>query len=101
MFMDVPPTPKSAFAEALTNLAATSPVEGYFQFDQPGITHAFLIDPTSSAVNTALGQTQMVNFVARGVVVDPSGTAPAAMVAPVPSVVEQIRLPRVLRILGY
>jgi Bacterial virulence factor lipase N-terminal len=95
------PTPKTGFAAALADLAATSPTEGYFQFDQAGITHAFLIDPTSSASNTSLGQIQMVSFLARGVVVDPTGASPAALAAPVPSVVEQIRLPKVMRILGY
>lgn len=92
------PTPKIDFAAALTS-TATTPVEGYFQFDQAGIGHGFLIDPSASASDTALAQTQMVEFLLRGAVVDPTGAAPAKIA--VPAAARGIRLPPTLKILGY
>jgi hypothetical protein len=53
------PTPKTQSA-ALTPFA-TSPKEGYFQFDQAGIGHGGLLDPAHKA-NAALMQTQLVYF---------------------------------------
>ncbi|HEY4745033.1 MAG TPA: hypothetical protein VIH45_10275, partial [Desulfuromonadaceae bacterium] len=97
------PTPKVDFAAAQSNLAATAPAEGYFQFDQTGINHGFLIDPRASAANTGYAQSQMVNFLLRGVVVDPtpSGVTKPALAGPVPAVAKDVRLPKVLRIFGY
>jgi hypothetical protein len=48
------PIPKVDFAAA--SAAATTPNEGYFQFDQPGVSHGFLLDPTGSAAATGLAQ---------------------------------------------
>jgi hypothetical protein len=93
------PAPKVDFASAL-NGSATTPAEGYFQFDQTGITHAFLLDPRSSAGNTALAQTQMVSYLKRGVVVDPTGALPAASLR-IPAVAREIKLPPRLQILGH
>ncbi|HJU83360.1 MAG TPA: hypothetical protein VJ600_04050 [Holophagaceae bacterium] len=64
-------------AAAIT-AADTTPNEGYFQFDQPGISHGFLLDP-SHPTNIYLGQKQMVYFLGvtgTSIVVDPTQTAP-------------------------
>jgi hypothetical protein len=53
------PAPKTQPA-ALTPLA-TAPKEGYFQFDQAGISHGGLLDPAHPA-NAALMQAQLVYF---------------------------------------
>jgi hypothetical protein len=93
------PAPKTDFAAALNT--ATSPKEGYFQFDQSGINHGFLLDPRSSASNTGLAQKQMVNYLLLGIVVDPTSAALPKAVVGVPSVAGDVRLPPVLHILGY
>jgi hypothetical protein len=48
--------------------SVTTPVEGYFQFPLPDLsaTHSYLMEPGS------LAQVQLLHFLARGVVVDPS-----------------------------
>ena len=93
------PAPKIDFAAALNT--ATSPTEGYFQFDQAGINHAFLLDPRASATNTGLAQKQMVNYLLLGIVVDPTSTALPKAAVGVPSVAGDVRLPPVLHIFGY
>jgi hypothetical protein len=53
--------------------AATGPGEGYFQFDQPGVTHDFLLDPADPDI--LLGQTQLAYFLGitgTALVVDPT-----------------------------
>lgn len=97
------PASKMDFAAALNNSAATTPAEGYFQFDQSGINHGFLIDPRASAANTGLAQSQMVNFLLRAVVVDPTfaGVGKQVTAIEVPAIPYDIRLPSVLRIFGY
>ena len=76
------PVPKTAFA-ALSVLA-TSPSEGYFQFDQTAISHGGLLDPTHPA-NAGLIQKQMLYFLGvtgTTLVVDPTQTSPALPLAP-------------------
>jgi len=63
------PALKVDFAALVTG-TDTTPTEGYFQFDQAGVTHGFLIDPQDSTIT--LGQTQMLQWLLRGVVVDPT-----------------------------
>jgi len=46
---------------AATSPVATTPKEGYFQFDQTGIDHGFLLD-SSTPANTAASQKQMLFF---------------------------------------
>ena len=61
------------FGVAATAPTATTPKEGYFQFDQTGIDHGFLLD-SSIPANTAAGQKQMLFFLGAGgscIVVDP------------------------------
>lgn len=96
------PVPKVDFA-ARNSVGAVTPGEGYFQFDQAGITHGFLIDPRLSAANTGYAQSQMVNFLLFGGIVDPTPTGATKPVSttPVPAIANDIRLPKVLRIFGY
>jgi hypothetical protein len=54
------PTTVKAAAAAYT-AAATSPLEGYFQFNQTGIGHGFLFDNATPA-NTAAAQKQLLFF---------------------------------------
>jgi hypothetical protein len=63
-------TPKAGFmlgagvlktGAAATSPVATSPLEGYFQFNQTGIDHGFLLD-NSTPANTAAAQKQMLFF---------------------------------------
>ena len=72
------PTPAAKVANAATSVASTTPKEGYFQFDQTGIGHAFILNP-ANPVAIDLGQRQLVYWLATGLVVDPtqqSGTLP-------------------------
>jgi hypothetical protein len=94
------PVPKVDFAA--TSPTATGPKEGYFQFDQSGVSHGFLLDPTGSPTATGLGQKQMVYFFATGLVVDSSSASlPKAVAAAIPPLAREILLPPVLDILGY
>jgi hypothetical protein len=61
--------PKTAAAAGTP--AATGPREGYFQFDQPDVSHGFLIDFITSPSSLQLAQRQMVYFVLNDIVVDP------------------------------
>ena len=51
---------------------ASAPMQGYFQFNQPGVSHGSLLDPTGSPTATGLIQRQMVYFLLGGIVVDPT-----------------------------
>ncbi|GFO65583.1 Ig-like domain-containing protein [Geomonas paludis] len=59
-------------APAAGDAAASGPRQGYFQFDQPDVSHGFLIDPVTSPVSFLLGQRQMFYFVSSGLVIDPT-----------------------------
>lgn len=63
------PTPK--VVDAATSVLSTDPKEGYFQFDQTGIGHAFLINP-ANPVAVTLAQRQLVYWLGTGLVVDPT-----------------------------
>jgi len=94
------PAPKVDFAAA--SPLATSPLEGYFQFDQTGVSHGFLLDPTSSPTATGMGQKQMVYFISTGLVVDSSSSSlPKSVAAAVPPMERAILLPNVLDIIGH
>lgn len=98
--VDGAPTAKTGFARAVSE-AGSSPAEGYFQFNQTGIGHSFLID-NSTPANTVLAQTQMVAFLLKGVVVDPTTPGPLAKALPIaPSIAQEILLPPAVKILGY
>lgn len=99
-----PVTFMSPFAVAATSATDTAPTEGYFQFNQTGVSHGFLLDPTASPTATGLAQRQMVYFLKLGIVVDPtvSGTAlPKTAARIVPGLAGEILLPPVLEIFGY
>jgi hypothetical protein len=67
-------------APAAQSALATGPTEGYFQFDQVGISHGGLLDLLNHPVNAALMQKQMMYFLGVAgvsIVVDPTQTAPA------------------------
>ncbi|MEI6214172.1 MAG: hypothetical protein WCP10_08710 [Desulfuromonadales bacterium] len=106
------PAPKVDFAAASNSPDATTPVEGYFQFDQAEIHHSFLINPktvtggaptAATVANTTFAQTQMVNYLLRGIIVDPTpaGVAKLAEGIQVPPISYDLRFPDALNILGY
>ncbi len=81
---------------------ATTPTEGYFQFDQAGIAHGSLLDP-SNITNLMLLQKQMRYFLGitgTSIVVDPTQGAPALPIAPVPMSVD-VQVPARYQILGH
>lgn len=87
---------------AATSATATAPTEGYFQFNQAGVSHGFLLDPTGSAAATTYGQKQMVYFLSAGIVVDPASSGvPKTAARLVPGLAGEILLPPVVNILGY
>ncbi len=93
-------SPKVDFAA--TSATATTPVEGYFQFDQSGVSHGFLLDPTGSATATGLGQKQMVYFLSAGIDVDPTSASLAKSLAKAVSGVSyEVVAPYSMRIFGY
>ena len=94
------PAPKVDFAAA--SAAALTPVEGYFQFDQTGVSHEVLVNPAGSPTATAYAQKQMVYFLRQGIVVDPSATGlPKVVDSIVPGLAGEILLPSIVKILGY
>lgn len=73
-------TPAPKVANAATSASATTPKEGFFQYDQTSIAHAFIINP-ANPLAIALSQRQLVYYLKTGLVVDPtqqSGTLPIA-----------------------
>jgi hypothetical protein len=89
---------------AASSLAATGPTEGYFQFDQPDVTHGFLIDQAHSPTSIQLAQRQMVYYLSSGLVVDPtvsSAALPKLLHQGAGSVSGQVTAPPVMRIFGY
>lgn len=94
------PAPKVDFAAA--SPVALTPKEGYFQFDQTGVSHGFLLDPTGSLTATGMAQKQMVYFLSTGLVVDPSSSSlPKSLAAAIPAIEREILLPKVVDILGH
>jgi hypothetical protein len=91
-------------ATAASDAAAAGPREGYFQFDQPDVTHGFLIDAVSSPVSVQLAQRQMVYFVLTGLVVDPSVSSaalPKMALGSGAGMKWEITPPRIMRIFGH
>ncbi len=86
-------------------VAGATPAEGYFQFKLDGtgtsVGHGFLIDFATPA-NTVLAQSQMVAFLSKGVVIDPTTAGPLAKRAYTGSpLTQEIMFPPVANILGY
>lgn len=101
MFSSLAPvTPK--VANAATSVADPSPKEGYFQFDQANIGHAFILNPANSLA-IALGQRQLVFWLGTGLVVDPtqqSGALPIHAESALPeSMIFQA--PKTIQVLGH
>lgn len=89
-------------ANAAVTGADTTPTEGYFQFDQGGINHSSLLDPTASLANTGLLQKQMRYFLGiTGValVVDPTQGGAALPLAPLSF--PDVQVPEKFLILGH
>jgi hypothetical protein len=89
-------------ANAAVTGADTTPTEGYFQFDQTGINHSSLLDPTASLANTGLLQKQMRYFLGiTGValVVDPTQGGAALPLAPLSF--PDVQVPEKFLILGH
>jgi len=87
------PSPKVDFAAALPVTTATTPSEGYFQFDQAGIGHTFLLQPDAAHPgNIVLGQTQLLYFLGvtgHSVIVDPSAAlAGETVTSALPSIIQ-------------
>ncbi len=93
-------TPAPKVANAAVAPTDTTPSEGYFQFDQTGISHSSLLDP-SNMTNLGLIQRQMRYFLGvtgNTIVVDPTqGTA--LPIAPVP--VQDVQVPERFTIFGH
>ena len=70
-------SPVAKVANAAASAVATTPTEGYFQFDQAGIGHSSLLDLTNPLNSLGLTQKQMRYFISLGIVVDPYFAAPA------------------------
>jgi alpha-beta hydrolase superfamily lysophospholipase len=88
---------------AATSASASAPNEGFFQFDQTGIGHSSLLDPTAnSGINTFLIQTQMGYFLAgHGGVVDPTHFAPPSAPAIIGAPLGRVLVSTKHRIIGY
>jgi hypothetical protein len=88
---------------AASAATATGPVEGYFQFDQPDVTHGLLLDRINSPVSQQLAQRQMVYFLLTGLVVDPTVSSPALprVLAESAPVGWQVTAPRAMRVFGH
>ena len=89
-------------APAASPAALTGPVEGYFQFDQPDVTHGFLIDQAHSPVSIQLAQRQMALYLLTGLVVDPTvaGAPARATIGAAVGIPWEVKAPPVMRIFG-
>jgi fermentation-respiration switch protein FrsA (DUF1100 family) len=95
------PAPK--VQAAAVSALVTTPNEGYFQFDQAGIGHSSLLDPTASLPNTTMIQRQMAYFLGvtgASIVIDPTQGGPLLPTAGVSSY-QGILLPEKATIFGY
>lgn len=94
-------TPAPKVADAATTGAATAPSQGYFQFDQAGIGHSSLLDP-SNMTNLLLVQKQVRYFLGitgSTIVVDPTQGGAALPIAPVPFT--ELQVPEKFHIFGH
>jgi hypothetical protein len=103
MFTLASGTPAPKTAPAASSAAAAGPREGYFQFDQPDVTHGFLIDAVNSPASIQLAQRQMVYFMTLGLVVDPtvvSAALPKVTAATGAGVGWKVTPPRAMKVFG-
>jgi len=78
MYTIIAGAPAAKVDFAASSATAIAPTEGYFQFDQTGISHEFLLNPADSPTATKYAQDQMLyflNFLNKdlntGIVIDP------------------------------
>jgi hypothetical protein len=88
-------------APAASSPAAAGPLEGYFQGDQAGVTHGFLLDPTVSPTATALAQKQMATYLLAGRVVDPTVGPAMTVVGKTVGTRWQVSAPAVMKVFGH
>lgn len=69
--------PVAKVANAAASAVATTPKEGYFQFDQANIGHSSFLDLSNQLNSLGLIQKQARYFISLGIVVDPYFPAPA------------------------
>ncbi len=94
------PTPAPKVVSADASVLGTTPTEGYFQFDQTGIGHAFILNPANPVAIT-LGQRQLVYWLGTGLVVDPTQQSATLPIAPAPLPDSMIfQAPKSLTVLG-
>jgi len=94
------PTPK--VANAATSVLDASPKEGYFQFNQTGVGHAFILNP-ANPVSITLGQRQLAYWLSTGLVVDPTqqgATLPLVLAPALPEAM-LFEAPKTITILGH
>jgi hypothetical protein len=102
MFTLIGGAPAPKVANAAIAATDTTPTQGYFQFDQAGINHSSLLDPTASLANTGMLQKQMRYFLGiTGValVVDPTQGGAALPLAPLSF--PDVQVPEKFTILGH
>jgi hypothetical protein len=93
--------PAAKVGNAATTGADTTPTEGYFQFDQTGISHGSLLDSTNMT-NLLLLQKQMRYFLGitgTTIVVDPTQGGAALPIAP--TFAQDVLVPEKFQIFGY
>ncbi len=93
-------TPKTI--NAATTAVDVAPKEGYFQFDQANIGHAFILNP-ANALAIALGQRQLVYWLGTGLVVDPTQQGAALPIHEGSALPESMifQAPKRIQILGH
>ncbi|MCE1204611.1 MAG: Ig-like domain-containing protein [Holophagaceae bacterium] len=94
------PTPK--VANAATSVLDAAPKEGYFQFNQTGVGHAFILNP-ANPVSITLGQRQLVYWLGTGLVVDPTQQGATLPMIAAPALPETMlfEAPKSITILGH
>jgi len=96
------PGPAPKVANAATSVLDAAPKEGYFQFNQTGVGHAFILNP-ANPVSITLGQRQLVYWLGTGLVVDPTqqGATLPMVVAPALPETMLFEAPKTITILGH
>lgn len=96
------PGPTAKVANAATSVLDAAPKEGYFQFNQTGVGHAFILNP-ANPVSITLGQRQLVYWLGTGLVVDPTqqGATLPMVVAPTLPEAMLFEAPKTITILGH
>jgi len=96
------PGPAPKVANAATSVLDAAPKEGYFQFNQTGVGHAFILNP-ANPVSITLGQRQLVYWLGTGLVVDPTQQGATLPIVVAPALPESMlfEAPKTITILGH